>query len=143
MSSDLQEKFQSDRVSSNEIYKFLTAHWHHHNQLSWSKLYIMLALESATLAASDKLSSQSPNLACALLLIGTAVGIILYRLMLRDWEVRDEYTQKLDMVHDLFGIRMIPRSKGPFLHGHSLLLLLVLLLGLTNMIAALWWKGVI
>lgn len=144
MNNDLREKFQDkDPVSSDELYKFFTAHWHHHNQLSWSKLYIMLALESATLAASDRLSHQNPNAACVLLFVGTLVGIILYRLILRDWEIRDEYTKKLAIVHKPFDIFMIPPSEGPLKHGQSLLLLLIALLGLTNLAAALWWKDVI
>jgi hypothetical protein len=140
MDNKLKEKLEAEPVSSNEIYKFLTAHWHHHNQLSWSKLYVLLAVESATLAAGFQLHSDTPNVACALVLVGTVVGIILYRLMQRDWEIRDDYTTKLDLAHSSLGIRMIPSSSGPSSHGQSLLLLLVILLVAVNASAAWLWK---
>lgn len=119
-------------VSENEIYKFLTAQWQHQNQLSWSRLYVILALESGTLAASYSLKGW---VGCALLIIGTFVGFVLYRLIHRDWDVRDQLKllELLDSVHAPLGLRMIPPAKSRWSNGKFLLAMLFLTLLLTNL----------
>lgn len=47
-----QREFKPENVTENEIYKFITAQWQHQNQMGWSRLYFVLALETATLSAA-------------------------------------------------------------------------------------------
>lgn len=101
----------------------------------------MLALETAILAGSYYVKPWW--IGCALLLVGTMVGYILYRLMRRDWHVRDYHLILLDKVHkdiifdqDKTGkdceIRMIPEDERFLSNGQKLLRLLFTILLLTN-----------
>ena len=130
--------FEASKVTDNEIYKFLTAHWHHHNLLSWSKLNVLLVLEVATLAGADAISAQR-FWPIGVLVLGTLVGGILYLLILRDWEVRDSVCALLDQLHVPIGIRMIPRASSRAVHGQFLLQLLLVLLVVANVGAALYF----
>lgn len=125
--------FDPSNVTDNEIYKFLTAHWQHQNQLSWSKLYALLALESGTLAASYTLKG---GLGAALIVVGTLVGLILYRLILRDWDVRNQgaLLALLDSVHRPLGVSMVPPAGSRWSNGRFLLNCLFALLFITNMV---------
>lgn len=125
-------EFNPNNVSENEIYKFITAQWQHQNQLSWSRLYVMLALETATLGGAF---SAKGLVGIGTIIIGTFVGFILYRLMRRDWHVRDQHLQMLDKVHIPLEIRMIPPSGTRFNNGQFLLRTLFITLLLTNVAA--------
>jgi len=72
--------FEAKDISANEIYKFMTTHWHHHNQLAWSKLNVLLALEAAVLAGAYAIKNDAHGSACALVLVGSTVAVILYLL---------------------------------------------------------------
>lgn len=123
------DKFDPNNVSENEIYKFVTAQWQHQNQLSWSRLYVMLALEFSVLGGAF---SAKGLVGSGAIIVGTFVGFILYRLMLRDWNVRDQHLQLLDKVHDPLRIRMIPPSGTRLNNGQFLLRILFITLLATN-----------
>lgn len=121
--------FDPNNVSENEIYKFITAQWQHQNQLSWSRLYVMLALEFAALGGAF---SAKGLVGSGAIIVGTFVGFILYRLMRRDWNVRDQHLRLLDKVHGPLGIRMIPPSGTRLNNGQFLLRTLFITLLATN-----------
>lgn len=135
------DQFNPQAVSEGDIYHFLISHWQHHNELSWSKLNVILALETATLAGSFSIKEEL--LKCSLLVIGTIVGLIIYKLMRRDWHVRDYHLPLLDKIHqhianevtnnnEIRPIRMIPPAKSSIENGQILLLSLMTILFLTN-----------
>lgn len=121
-----------NNVSESEVYRFLTLHWHHHNQLAWSKLYVLLALEAATLTGSFSVAKVSHYSSFWLLLAGSLVAIILYRLMLRDWQVRDYMAEKLNNVHNDFSIEILPPPKNELFRGRNLLKIIIAILALIN-----------
>lgn len=126
--------FDPDKVSDNEIYKFITAHWQHQNQLSWSRLYVMVALELATLGGA---ASIKGILGVGAIVVGTFVGLLLYRLIQRDWHVRDQHQELMDKVHKSSGIRMAPEPGSKWNHGRFLLRNLFITLLLTNIATSL------
>lgn len=126
--------FDPDKVSDNEIYKFVTAHWQHQNQLSWSRLYVMVALELATLGGAISIKGV---LGIGAIVVGTFVGFLLYRLILRDWHVRDQHQELIDNVHKSSGIRMAPEPGSKWNHGRFLLRSLFITLLLTNIATSL------
>lgn len=67
--------------------------------------------------------------------MGTLVGIILYRLMRRDWHVRDQHLEILDKVHMPLKIRMVPPAETIWSNGQFLLKTLFTLLLITNLTA--------
>jgi hypothetical protein len=130
------DKFDPGQVSANEIYKFLVAQWQHQNQLSWGKLYSILAVESALLAASY--SATTKLVGCGAIVIGSFVCFILYQLIRRDWDVRNQrrLLELLDAVHNPLGIRMIPPARSKWENGQFLLALLMRTLLATNVVVA-------
>lgn len=134
MTRETANSFVASNVSENEIYKFLATHWQHQNQLSWSRLYALLALESGTLAGSYSVKGWT---GLGLLLVGTLVGFILYRLIKRDWDVRDQdkLREILDRVHEPLGIRMISPREPTWCSGQFLLNALFVVLLLTNIVS--------
>ena len=134
-------KFNPKNVSENEIYKFVTSHWQHQNQLSWSRLYVLLALEFAVLGGAF---STRGLVGIGAVIVGTFVGFIIYCLMKRDWIVRDQHLQLLDKVHSPLGISMKPTG-GKFSNGEFFLNTLFLTLLVTNVavlavLTALLWQ---
>ncbi len=129
-------KFAPKDVSADEIYKFLTAHWHHHNQLSWNKLNILFIFESAILAATWQLGVNRPGMVCSILIWAMLTVYCLLQLMLRDWQVREYCAKKLDRVHEPLKIRMIPGPTGSAVRGQHLLNYLVLLIAVMNITVA-------
>ncbi|MDD3483170.1 hypothetical protein [Azovibrio restrictus] len=126
--------FDPEKVSDNEIYKFLTTHWQHQNQLSWSRLYVMVALELATLGGAFSIKGI---LGVSAIVVGTFVGFLLYRLILRDWHVRDQHQELIEKVHKSSDIRMVPEPGSRWNHGRFLLRNLFTTLFLTNIATSL------
>lgn len=121
-------QFDPKNVTENEIYKFITAQWQHQNQLSWSRPYVMLALEFAVLSAAY---SAKGLVGIGAVVVGTFVGFIIYCLMLRDWTVRDQHLELLNKVHSPLGISMKPTG-GKFNNGQFFLRALFITLLVTN-----------
>ena len=95
-------------IHPDEEFKFLTTHWQHYNQLSWSRLQLILVLQISTLAAAELLfeHGKHPGHATALIALGTFVSILLAALIMRDWQVRDYCAELLDEWNDPRGIFM-------------------------------------
>lgn len=126
--------FDPDKVSDNEIYKFLTTQWQHQNQLSWSRLYVMVALELAVLGGAISIKGA---LGVGAIIIGTFIAFILYRLVLRDWHVRDQHLALLNKVHKSSEIQMLIDPGTKWNQGRFLLYILFGTLFLTNLTTSL------
>jgi hypothetical protein len=107
------------------IYTFLTNYYLHQDQLSWRRTQLLVAVEGATLAAAF----ANPQLAELTLLLGIVLVLVIWRLVERDWEVRDQNLHLLDADHQPLAVRMVkePRSrwwKGSFLLRIAFVLLI-------------------
>ena len=102
------ERFKPDlplTVNGNEVYRFITTHYFHQNQLSWSRLQTQFAVEAGLLTwyFSQK---QSPTISAFGMILGVIVIWLLYKLVLRDWEIRDQNENVLKLFHEPLGIEM-------------------------------------
>lgn len=143
-----QHEFKPENVTENEIYKFMISQWQHQNQMGWSRLYFVLALEIAILSGAFFFAKEwigkgwiGIGIGIALICIGTLVGFIIYRLMHRDLDIRDQHLEILDKVHMPLDIRMTPKvttTLNNFLHNSQFLLrslfFLLLIINLTAIV---------
>jgi hypothetical protein len=135
---DKDKPFDPLKVTESEIYRFIYMQWQHHNQLSWNKLNVLLALQTAILAGSFYVRPYW--LGCCLLVVGTLVSIIVYFLMRRDSDVRDGHLSIIEKVladiPDANGkqIRVIPDGAW-WKRGQHLLRLLLAVIVMMNIVA--------
>jgi hypothetical protein len=116
-----------------EIYNFLTRYYLHQDQLSWSRIQTIVAIEGAVLAGA---LAKGGLLACGLLAFGALVIWLLWKLINRDWQVRDQDLDLLDQVHKPKGIRLTTPPIPSWASGQRLLSVLVgLIMGFDALVA--------
>lgn len=121
-----------ENISHNEIYKFMTSQWQHQNLLSYQKLNMMMLLEVAALSGAFVVKGY---LGVALLCTSIIVSCLLYLLMLRDWELRDQHIELLDKVHEPLNVYVKLEAKNKWRTGRFILKILLCVLLITNLIA--------
>lgn len=93
---------QPDHTSlDNEVYRFLVTYYLHQDKLSWSRTQTLVVVEAGLLAASF---AKGGLIAIISLLIGSIVIWLIWRLIQRDWEIRDQNLEIIDKVHGPKGI---------------------------------------
>ena len=132
---DDQDKSKPDMsdVKGPDVYRWLTTYYLHQDRLSWSRMQTIVAVEAGILAAAfhmDVMASIVP------LVIGTVVIILIWRLILRDWEVRDQDLNVLDLVHKPRGIKVTCTPNRRITKGKTVLPLLMWTLVSLNVVLA-------
>ena len=101
-----------------EVYRFLIDYYLYQDGLSWSRTQILLGVEAGTLAAAF---SQKGVIGAIALVLGTFLVVLLWGLVERDWEVRDQHLSIIDQVHWPKGIRMTLPPTGWWWKGKDAL----------------------
>jgi hypothetical protein len=99
------------------VYTHLTEYYLYQDELSWSRTQLLVAVEGGALAAAFALRP----LAVPTLLVGTVLTSLIWRLVERDWEVRDQNLGMLDKAHGPLGIRMTKRARSMWWRGAVIL----------------------
>jgi hypothetical protein len=99
-------------VDINEIYRFLTTQYLHQNQLSWSRLQVAFIVEAGILTwFFSSINSTIPMFVITIgIILGCIVIWMLYQLVLRDWEIRDQNEDFLNKIHQPFGIELLKKK---------------------------------
>jgi len=133
-SSDGQAKDRKlTEVSDDQVYNWLTRYLLHQDQLSWSRTQTLVAVEAGVLAAAFYLNGKSSAVP---LLLGGFIVWLLWCLIRRDWQVRDQDLLKLDDVHRAYGIRVTISPPVPWWSGSKVALTLIWLITITNIVLA-------
>jgi hypothetical protein len=85
-------------VRDEDFYRFACAYYLHQDKLSWSRTQILFAVEAAVLTAALS-QSQRTWIAVAALVLGSVLVFLIWRLIQRDWEIRDQYLNFFDKFH--------------------------------------------
>jgi hypothetical protein len=123
-------------VKDDEFYRFACAYYLHQDSLSWSRTQILFAVEGAALAAA---LSQRTSIAVLALLSGSVLVFLIWRLVQRDWQVRDQYLNFLDKFHKFTEdskIKMTVDPKGYSYRGSSITQFIILALIAINFLWA-------
>lgn len=132
METDNDKKFDSiGKVSNDQVYSFLTSQFFNQDQLSWNRTQTIVAVEAGILASSFALKGI---FAIASLFLGSILVWLIWCLVLRDWEVRDQHLVLLDAVHEPLGIRLICEPKFKWRRGRVILKAIVWFLIFINLI---------
>ena len=121
----------------NEIYRFLVTYYLYQDQLSWSRTQIVVAVEGAI--AAGAFSSKCSVLSVLALTLGTIVIGLIWRLIERDWQARDQNLPILDTAHKDRGIRMTPPGARWWQRGTWIIRILLGLIVIFNLAAAVWF----
>lgn len=124
------EIFALRKVSDDQVYSFLTSQFFNQDQLSWNRTQTIVAIEAGILASSFALKGI---LGVASLLLGSILVWLIWCLVLRDWEIRDQHLILLDAVHKPLGIRLICKAKFKWRTGRIILKAIVLFLIFINL----------
>lgn len=119
------------KASESDVYDFLTQLYFYQDELSWNRIQTIVAIEGGILVAV--LSQQ--NRICALLVLsGTIVIWLIWRLVLRDWQLRDHNLTILEAAHARFAVKIdIPASPHWF-RGRYILKGVVWVMMITNVV---------
>lgn len=107
-----------------EIYRFFTTYYLHQDKLSWSRAQTMVAIEAGVLAAAfSKVGSNNNmgHLPWIVLLFGTFLIFLIYRLSRRDREIGDHVLEILDKFHIPKNIRVKPEPRNRWWRGRWIL----------------------
>ena len=138
MSSREPAQFDPRHVSENEIYRFLTTSFLAQNQLMYSRLQLMIAIEVASLAGA---LVKGGAFGFLLLLIASAVVVCLWLLAIRDRDAGLKFLRLLDLVHKPLGIRVFPAPTKQWFRGSLLLAAITFVMLLGNIFVILLLRG--
>lgn len=122
-----------EEATAKEVYAWLTSYYLHQDQLSWSRTQTTVAVEAGVLAAVWSIDGRASTLP---LLVGTLIVFLLWGLIQRDWEIRDQDIANLDTVHRRFGIALAKTPRYAWRRGSFVINLLTLLLSIVNLVLA-------
>jgi len=87
-----------EAIDEKEFYRFAYTLYFHQDKLSWSRTQILFAIEAAVLAVAF-VQRVSVAVSVAALLVGSALAFLIWRLIQRDWQVRNQYDLYLKRFH--------------------------------------------
>lgn len=117
-----------------EVYRFLVTYYIYQDQISWSRTQILFLVEAGLLTAAFAKKSYlaGVTLTAAIILIA-----LIWLLVERDWQIRDQHLAVLDRVHDPRGITMTVPPKFTFWRGTFILRLIFASLIVVDILLAL------
>lgn len=131
--------FRPEQVSSSEVYRCLYTSYLHHDRLAWSRTQALVAIEAGLVAAAF---SQKGLFAVFILLAGTLLLYLIWRLIHRDFENRDMHRDALDRVHKPLGISMGKQPPCPaWAYGRKIIRIVFIVLATANILFAIYFWG--
>lgn len=104
------------------------------DQIGWSRTQTMVIVEAGILAGA--FTREGP-LSPLLLTLGTFAVYYLFRLVQRDWQIRDKIGDTLDRVTKMHGVDLIPVPAPGMLRGRTIVTRIAWGLIATNLVLAL------
>jgi len=105
-------------VLANEVYRLLGTYYIYQDQIGWSRIQTIVAVEAGVLAGA---LSRKGILGPLALVLGTLLLHWLYRLIRRDWQVRDHTAGLLADVNKAYGFDFTPPPTLGVLRGRVVL----------------------
>lgn len=93
---------------NREVYRFLVTYYLYQDQLGWSRTKLLFTVEAAVLAAAF---AYKGFLATAVLTAGIILVVLIWFIVERDWQIRDQHLAVLDRVHLPRGLMMTVPAK--------------------------------
>lgn len=106
-----------ESVTQEEFYRFIYTYYFHQDSLSWSRTQNLLVVEAGVLAAAF---SQHGWLAILALALGSVLVLLIWHLIQRDWQIRDQYNNYFDRFHEDWGVTLGVPAKGYWYRGRHI-----------------------
>jgi hypothetical protein len=103
--------------SENEVFRLLGTYWIYQDQIGWSRTQTLVAVEAGVLAGAF---AKAGALSVVILILGALLVGYLYRLILRDWQIRDSLGNKLGPILNQYGVDLLPPPSPGLPRGRTL-----------------------
>jgi len=103
--------------SENEVFRLLGTYWIYQDQIGWSRTQTLVAVEAGVLAGAF---AKTGALSVVILILGALLVAYLYRLILRDWQIRDSIGNKLGPILNQYGVDLLPPPSSGLPRGRTL-----------------------
>ncbi|MBI1811645.1 MAG: hypothetical protein HY035_11565 [Nitrospirae bacterium] len=110
-------------IGKEQIYSSLIAFYLHQDRLMWSRVQTIVAVQGAVLGATYSLRKYDYFVWCGILALGVMLTVLIFFVMKRDQQVRDEIAEQIGNSFPL-----IPPPKWPALRGRFAIFLIVVIL---------------
>jgi hypothetical protein len=90
-----------EAIDEKDFYRFICAYYLHQDALSWKRTELLFAVEAGVLAAAFS-QRTSPAVAITALLGGSILVFLIWRLIQRDDQVRDQFNRYFKGFHQKF-----------------------------------------
>ncbi|MGH9745219.1 MAG: hypothetical protein ACRD59_03815 [Candidatus Acidiferrales bacterium] len=117
MPEQFEVKKPCEPIENDDFYRFISAHYFHHDNLSWGRTQILFAIEAGVLVAAF---NKRGWLAIAALVLGSLLVFLIWRLIQRDWQVRDQYLKYFDEFHKPWEVMLRTRPKSKWYSGRHI-----------------------
>jgi hypothetical protein len=114
MSDQFDVKKACGSVDKSDFYRFIYTYYFHQDTLSWRRTQILLVAEAGILAAAF---NKHGWLAILALSLGSLLVFLIWRLIQRDWQVRDQYNKYFDECHAEWGVRLTVQPRTEWYRG--------------------------
>jgi hypothetical protein len=118
MPDQFEVKKQCESVKPEEFYRFIYTYYFYQEGVSWTRTQNLLVVEGGVLAAAF---SQHGQLAILALAGGSVLVFLIWRLIQRDWQIRDQYIPYFDEFHKDWGVKMALPAKGYWYRGRHII----------------------
>lgn len=117
MPDQFEVKKQCESALPTDFYRFIYTSYFHQDNLSWSRTQILLVVEGGVLTAAF---SKHGWLAVLALALGSVLVLLIWHLIQRDWQIRDQYNPYFDEFHKEWGVRLAVQAKGYWYRGQHI-----------------------
>lgn len=105
MQDDFKQRLEAalgeGKVSGSEIYRWLTTYYLHQDRISVERIQTFIAIEAGVLGGAFALRGL---MAVITLALGSFLVWMVWRMVQRDWQIRDQSLHALDIVHKPLGL---------------------------------------
>jgi len=123
-------------IGESDFYRFACSFYFHQDSLSWSRTQMLFAIEAATLATVFSKRDWVVPLSTA---FGSILVFLLWRLILRDWEIREQYAGYIGDFHRALPVELVAKPKIRCFGGRYIMRFIMLFLMFINACSCGFW----
>jgi hypothetical protein len=104
MNNQFEVKRRCEPINQEEFYRFISMHYFHQDALSWRRANSILGIEGGVLLFA--FGPRHHSLRIGALVAGSVLILFFWKLIQRDWEIRDRYNKYFAEFHEEWGITL-------------------------------------
>lgn len=133
MPDQFEAKKACSSISESDFYRFIYTHYFHQDGLAWSRTQSLFAVEAGVLVAAF---AKHGWIAILSLFAGSVLVFLIWRLIQRDVQARDQYNLYFDEFHKEWEVRMSVPPKSEWYRGSYIVRFIIWSVVFFNLCAA-------